>query len=598
MPDSPKATDIAEGASKADASPWLFLLAIAPAIFLIGLINRYGVNVPFADEWVTVPIFQKWHDHQLTFADLYRQHNEHRILLPNLIYLAFAQLTKWNLRAEMFFSVALCAGTSAGMYALLRRTIDGSRRQLCLLWAAANLLIFSPTEADSWLLGFALQMFIPNLALVLTLVVLASPSAWSVKFGGAVLLAAAASFSFGNGLLLWPVVALFLCLRGESKWRIAAWLMAFALVAALYFHGYNRVPHAAPLGGDRLEYPRYFLALLGGALVRAREGQLILGAMVTGTVALLIYSAASVHFVSRGGAALQKAAPWLALGAYAIGSAALAAISRVNWGPEQAIDSRYVIVSHNLYVALVALAVIAVKDLQQRNPFRAASLEWMQTALITSIVVLAVAAFPAGVQEMAGLRRERLVGLGALEFSAVMNTTDEMVRSLRMLPGFVPAPLDYVRTLERLNLLQYRRRQTAVLEEATLQPAMKFGRLETIKQVAPAAFELSGSAVLRQSSEPAPLVALAYRAGDHWAAFAQGEVRELRADVAARLHSRRYLAAGWRTTVSTAGLPADVERVSAWAVDPLREEVHQLAGDFPIRNASSGSGSGDPSPNE
>ena len=309
MVDSTAATSGAVAKTEKNLLGWLFLLAVTPAIFLLGWINHYAVNVPIGDEWALVPLFEKWDRHQLTFHDLYQQHNEHRILIPKLIYLAFAQLTNWNLRAEMFFSVALCAGTSAGFYVLLRRTLGGPPRQLLLLWAAANLLIFSPTQAQNWLWGFQLQMFIPNLCLVLTLVILTSDFSWWPRFGASVVLIAVATFSFGSGLLLWPVVALFLVLRGESKWRIAAWLLAFALVVALYFPGYYRVPRPHPLTGNWLDYPCYFLVFIGGALSRGREGQLLFGAMVTGAVGLAVYVAIFVHFVRtrRRGAAKRGA---------------------------------------------------------------------------------------------------------------------------------------------------------------------------------------------------------------------------------------------------------------------------------------------------
>jgi len=90
--------------SKRCGSILLFLVAILPIAALFRLIGEYGVNVPYRDDWSLVPLFVKWNDHQLAFADLLRPHNEHRIFFPKLIYLAFAQITHWNVRAEMFFS--------------------------------------------------------------------------------------------------------------------------------------------------------------------------------------------------------------------------------------------------------------------------------------------------------------------------------------------------------------------------------------------------------------------------------------------------------------------------------------------------------------
>jgi hypothetical protein len=564
---------------------WLFLLAIAPAISLLGWINHYAVNVPLGDEWALVPLFEKWNSHQLTFHDLYQQHNEHRIPIPKLIYLAFAHLTNWDLRAEMFFSVALCAATSAGIYALLRRTLGGPPRQILLLWAGANLLIFSPTQAQNWLWGFQLQMFIPNLCLVLTLVTLTSNFPWWPRFGASVFLIAVATFSFGNGLLLWPVVALFLVLRGESKWRIAAWLLVFVLVAALYFPGYYRIPRPHPLTGNWLDYPHYFLVFIGGALSRGREGQLLLGAMVTGAVGLAVYAAISVHFFRTRGEVLRNAAPWLALGPYVIGSAALAAYSRVNWGPIQALDSRYVTNSNYFYLGLIVLAALAMRDIAHSRSRFAGALLAAKRAILITIVTLTLSGFPAGLEDMAILHRQHLAGLGALQFSKAIDTNDVMRRDLRMVPGFVPAPLEYVAALERLHLLQYRRRGSAVLGDARYHPSQmpsEFGQVDEPVRRDPLTLEISGWAILPKSGRPAPVVALAYRDGDQWIGFALCDVREFRDDVAVRLQTRDYRASGWRKTFNRHGVPAQAEEISAWAVDPLANKVHKLAGDYAL----------------
>lgn len=104
----------------------LFFLALLPIVLIAAIINHYGVNVPYGDEWSVLTLLGKWDSHQLTFADFYGAHNGHRILIPRLIYLALIQLTHGSLRAEMFFSLFLCILTSAGIYLLLWRTVRGS----------------------------------------------------------------------------------------------------------------------------------------------------------------------------------------------------------------------------------------------------------------------------------------------------------------------------------------------------------------------------------------------------------------------------------------------------------------------------------------
>jgi hypothetical protein len=104
-------------------SALLFLLALVPIIFVGFIIDRYGVNVPYADEWSNLILIEKWNTGHLRFVDLIRAHNGHRILIPRLIFLAFAQMVHGNVRGEMYFSLFLGGLTSAGLLYLLRRTV-------------------------------------------------------------------------------------------------------------------------------------------------------------------------------------------------------------------------------------------------------------------------------------------------------------------------------------------------------------------------------------------------------------------------------------------------------------------------------------------
>ena len=345
----------------------LFLLAIIPALFLIALIKRYAVNVPLGDEWQMIPLFAKWHAQELTFYDLYQQHNEHRIFFPKLIYLAFVQLTHWNLRAEMFFSVALVAGTSAAIYVLIRRTLLDSPRRVALLWALANLLLFLPSQSENWLWGFQLQVFIPNLCLVAALVAMTSTWNAYARIAVAAFFAVVASFSFGNGLLLWPLLGVGLLLRREKKTLILIWLAIFALVFTCYFIGYSRHAAPHPLSGNWTEYVYYFSAFLGGALLRQRDGALLVSPIIIGMAASFLYGAFAVRFPKHRGDDLAKAIPWLILGAYPLGSAVIAAAARIDSGVGQAVDSRYISISSPLYLSLVMMSVIAAKE---SNPWR------------------------------------------------------------------------------------------------------------------------------------------------------------------------------------------------------------------------------------
>jgi len=69
------------------------VLALVPLAFLLCVVARYAVPVPYWDQWEFVPLLEKTYHGQLTFHDLWAQHNEHRILFPRIIMLALAHLT-------------------------------------------------------------------------------------------------------------------------------------------------------------------------------------------------------------------------------------------------------------------------------------------------------------------------------------------------------------------------------------------------------------------------------------------------------------------------------------------------------------------------
>ena len=556
----------------------LFMAGLIPAILLVICVSKYAVNVPYGDEWLIIPLIEKWQNHQLTFADIFQQHNEHRIAIPKLIYLAFAQLTHWNLQAEMFFSIALCIGTSVGLYLLLQRTVRLPRTQVLLLWIVCNALIFSPTQAENWLWGFQLQVFIPNLCLVAALVAVSAEPGSLTRWTLAAGLTVIATFSFGNGLVLWPVLSLFMLLRRDRRTLLIGWAVLCSIVVAVYFVHYLPAPKSRPVTGNWLDYPAYFLVFLGGPLMRQR---LLFSAVAIGAIAVTLFGAFFTYFVRRGGERLNRAAPWLALGSYAIASAAIAACTRVHGEPLQAADSRYITISQNIYLALIVLSFLAFEAAGREHKGFFKWLASSKVPLITGIVVLASIAFPAGITHMAVIQRNITAGLAALQFSRVLDTT-ELMREQLLLPDKVSEPLEYAATLERLKFFERPLLTKPQLEDAEARPkraTTEFGATDSVIPAENNRFKVKGWSFLRERGGPGSAVVLCYWQNDQWHAFDIFKTGEARRDLAARFHSRAYSKAGWSGTFSRDQLPANAETISAWTVDPISAVVYKLPPD-------------------
>ncbi|EQD70080.1 hypothetical protein B1B_05187, partial [mine drainage metagenome] len=109
------------------------------ALAYLGFVHRYGVNVPFKDEWAMVSLDRLLAHGQLTVSALWAQHNENRMLFPNLLMLGLDHFSHFNTKVEMYGSAILLLGALALTGLLYGRTAGGS-----LLWfAPAALLVLS-----------------------------------------------------------------------------------------------------------------------------------------------------------------------------------------------------------------------------------------------------------------------------------------------------------------------------------------------------------------------------------------------------------------------------------------------------------------------
>jgi hypothetical protein len=583
----PATTDLPKrgflSASKNTLDLALFLIGLLPAVLIVRLISQYGVSVPFGDDWSLVPLFAKWFDHKLTFADLFQQHNEHRVFFPKLIYLAFAQFTHWNIRAEMFFSVFLCAVTSACTYVLLRQSVPGSRRKHLFLWAIINLLIFSPAQAGNWFWGFQLQIFIPNVCLTAALVVLGSKLTPTVKLSAAAALAIVASFSFGNGLLLWPALAVCLWFRPQTRLWSVGWLIIGATVGIVYFAGYEPHPPAGLQSGNRLDYVTYFLRFIGNALGQLPIHNRAHAATLIGATALLLYFVGLALFIPRSGRTQEAAAPLLVMGLYSLGSAAIASYTRIHSGVQQALSSRYSSISLNLFIGLIGLAAIAPSYLSKLNVregvFRCATL--LEKTILAGLVIWYATVFPEYLMRIENLFELRLVQMADLHVCKMFGPSSSLQSQLEV-PGEFAGFVHKLAILDRLHLVDPPMRESRVLldgENKADRTTCEFGRCDVVIRSGDDNLEMSGWCFLPSTDRPAPCVVLGYQSGNKWLAAALAEVYQERPDLA-KARGGRYRWAGWRARISLANIPPAAERFSAWAVDPVIPAVLKLPGDF------------------
>lgn len=371
----------------------LILLSALPAVFLVAMIERYGVDVPYMDQWDMVPTMQLAFEYEggPRLVDLRSQHCEHRPLFPRIVMVAMGRLTRWNLIWEMRLNVALAGGMLLvlGSYSGALRTIAGRPPPIVPCY---SLLVFSLVQYQNWLMGPT--FFLNALSAVVALVFLSSSGLAVGALSGAVVAGVISSYSMGNGLLVWPLgAALIAFAPGATKARrvgaATIWLSVASLVILSYFDNFHLEGHHStglrlPLRHvieDPAAYGGFVLTFLGAPLTSEHV-------RFAGLLGLLIavWGIVGLRASKDGRMAIRRLSPFLAIGVYSLGSASLAAYGRIAGGPEGALQSRYATMSIPFWLMNLSILWAAMQT-GQAQP----RVSRVLRNLLSGLVVVAIA---------------------------------------------------------------------------------------------------------------------------------------------------------------------------------------------------------------
>lgn len=360
----------------------LALAAVAAPLECFLYIRAYGVNVLFWDEWSFLPpLVERMYAGTLTFYDLFKQHNDHRISFPLLVMLGVGYLTGLNTVAIMYATwVALCLA-AVMLYLVCRRLIPSTSLALALFVPVAW-LVFSPRQVESLLRGDGIAAVLAAVAALGAIFFLSRARTLDWAFLAAVGCAIVTSFSWGIGLAIWPTgVFQALVIRRASAaggeaiaWKaLAVWCAIAAVTYAAYYVDYVRPPYGSygPTLAQLRDRPEsilsYFFVTVGAPLaVEPWAAQAIGVLLVPVYVGVLVAALVRPKIMTR-----TTTAP-LGMAAFALASFALVVAGRAGLGPEQALASRYTTIS-GLGVVSLYLFAVAFAVARCRPPARGAS---------------------------------------------------------------------------------------------------------------------------------------------------------------------------------------------------------------------------------
>ena len=347
---------------KAVASPrsdgWPRLIPVAtllgfaiPVVSYLWMIHAYGVNVIYLDQWGDVILIGHAYSGTLHFSMLWSQHYENRIFFPNLIVLALAYTTNFNVVTEEYLSALMLFGATALVICAHKRR---SPQRRWIWYCPVAFLLLSLAQAVNALFGFQMAWYLVLLMVALALFLLdQEPQRW-LFVGGAIAAAVVASFSSLQGLLVWPAGLLLVYLRRRSGHFALAWVGSAVLTGVVYFVGFN-FNAAQSSTPDPAAVLTFFVRVVGDIVGEDQPGVLV---TVFGSVLVVMAIWVLVRFV-RGGRTNTGGRPFaLALILFGLLFSGLVASGRSGGASLAAeLESRYtvfaILVLVGLYLALL-----------------------------------------------------------------------------------------------------------------------------------------------------------------------------------------------------------------------------------------------------
>ncbi|MDR0692549.1 MAG: hypothetical protein LBF69_05885 [Prevotellaceae bacterium] len=439
----------------------LALTALVPCLICLLFVNSSAVSILFLDEWEMVSFCAKMDVHDITFADLFAQHNEHRIFFMYFAYLGLISVSGFNVIVPMWFSFAMILLLDFIILRYIASRSGVSDKRKYFFAALTSFLLFSLTQYENLLWGFQIGFVMVLFFSVLSGYFLCQmfhatcKTRRNIYFIVALLAAIIDSFSSSQGLITWVTGLVLFFMMFRKKTFSSPYFIVWTLVAIAtwiaYFHNYVKPEHHPSLF-YLFEHPgmflQYFFSITGNAI----SGTLKAGNVVIGILLLLFLFIACVKIWKN--KQVQQFIFPLALALNSLFILGSIAIGRVGLGVEQALASRYTTFSICLVVG-VALLWMELKDKAKNKTI----IKNMAKLFVVIILISIPLTMTEGLQNGKKIKTDRV-------YSAYILETANMQPD-QFLQRFYPWP-DSVRTrvtyLEQKKWSVFHRPQYAVPE--------------------------------------------------------------------------------------------------------------------------------------
>lgn len=406
------------------------ILSTLPLLILTAYIALLGLDIPFHDQWATVPLFEKVKHGSASLADFFSQHNEHRPFFPRLLWLTLSQWTGYNLNAELWLDLGIALITF-GVFVSYTAWVwrQHGVKTLDSFLPLFALLVFNLAQWEGWLTGFQATVFLGMMAIVTGFIVLCRFNTW-LGLLGAAFLGGIATFSIANAVLYWLIGLLLIALLSDptTRWlRFTAWAIISTFMWIAFFRGWTPTPMASwsVLWRHPWVYIIWVLNFIGAPMMTYWY------AWAFGILSLIWLAMVGLRAYKICG--LRLLAPHGAIIVFVLASALAIGVGRSSISLSSSLASRYLTQTVWYWASLLALLPLS----QLRN-------EWQRLVKLLMVVMLCACTVGGGVL---GYYSRYLRTLPA--YRAVKRGEDVSDRDLERITG-----MSRTIGLERLEILR------------------------------------------------------------------------------------------------------------------------------------------------
>lgn len=306
------------------------LIVILPFLMILLVINYFGIGIFYQDEWELPFLFEAID--LGNFSELWKGHNEHRLVLPKILFYINNQF-EFDTKVLMYLSqiIHLCIAF------ILLKNIEFTKEKNSLLVLIFSLLLFSWVQSDNILWGFQLQWYLCLLGTIIFILGLSNFNHFLSIIGILI-----AYLSFSNWITLVPLIFFhaFILIILNKSYSIKkflfhlSYLISFIFLLFIYLDNSksSKVSLFLEIFQKPIEFIQYFLALLGGPFAWN-----LTSAMVFGFVFIILFFYILYHYHR---AKVNNNFSLLILFWY-ITTTILISLARFNYGLDQALVPRF-----------------------------------------------------------------------------------------------------------------------------------------------------------------------------------------------------------------------------------------------------------------